>query len=190
MRVDASGRLVDFSKEDVDVAIRYGAGNEPGMWTKRLFPGREKIFPVCSPLLLQGPRALRSPSDLRSQVLLHNAWGSGENSWAGWRRWLEAVGVRDVDTERGPRFTTWTMAIQAAVEGQGVALASALMAGEELHSDRLVRPFEASVQAPSDLGFYLLTPHATVHHPKVRALCEWVLRDSERGAAEEGETDR
>lgn len=181
VRVDASQRVADFAREDVDVAIRYGAGSEPGLRAQRLFPGREEVFPVCSPSVLRAA-PLDSPSDLTRHVLLHAEWKVAGEVWPSWPRWLESAGAVGVDAGRGPRFTTWAMALQAAVEGQGVALGSTRLVDDELSAGRLVRPFDAALQAPAHFGFHVVCPETTARRPKVAAFVEWALAEA-RGAA-------
>ena len=181
VRVDASQRVADFAREDVDVAIRYGAGVEPGLRAERLFPGREEVFPVCSPALLRAV-PLESSENLARHVLLHAEWKVGGEVWPSWSRWLAAAGVEGVDATRGPRFTTWAMALQAAVEGHGVALGSTRLVEDELAAGRLVRPFDLALQAPAHFGFHVVCPEAAARRPKVAAFVEWALAEG-RGAA-------
>jgi LysR family glycine cleavage system transcriptional activator len=102
VRLDTSDRLTDFARDGVDMVIRYGAGNYPGLHAEPLFP--TAVFPVCSPELLKGPRPLKEPNDLANHTLLHVDWSSQTVTWPVWRMWLLAAGAEGVDPERGPRF--------------------------------------------------------------------------------------
>ncbi len=175
VRIDAAKRVVDFAREDVDVAIRFGAGDFPGLTAWPLFQQADEIFPVCAPHLLSAAQPLREPNDLAGQVLLHADWVTSGTTWPNWPAWLEAAGAGHLDCTRGPRFTTWALAIQAARQGQGVALGSKLLVGDELASGELVKPFETTLRAPRELGFYLACPEASVSRPKIRAFCDWVV---------------
>src|SRR5262249_12022415 len=115
LRVGASLHHVDFAREDIDLAIRNGDGSEHGLHIVRLCA--EELFPVCSPKLLKGKHALRTPTDLRHAVLLH------VNDRQDWKKWLDAARVNAIDLARGPVFNQASMAIDAAVDAQGVALA-------------------------------------------------------------------
>ncbi|MFQ6021782.1 MAG: transcriptional regulator GcvA [Acidiferrobacterales bacterium] len=172
VRVAPSRTLVDFAREDVDVSIRYGRGRYLGLRSDHLMP--EEIFPVCSPALLEGPHPLRQPNDLKYHTLLHDEGGD----YGDWGTWLLAAGVRDVDPGRGPVFTDAGMLIQAAVAGQGVALARGALAADAIAGDRLVRPFELSL--PVEFAYYIVCPEATADQPKVVAFREWLLKESER----------
>ncbi|MGB6586894.1 MAG: transcriptional regulator GcvA, partial [Pseudolabrys sp.] len=112
LRVSASLQHVDFAREDIDLAIRHGDGNESGLHVTRLCA--EELFPVCSPKLLQGRSPLRRPSDLNQVKLLH------VNNRQDWNQWLDFAGVKDVDLSRGPVLNQASMAIDAAVDAQGV----------------------------------------------------------------------
>jgi len=172
VRIDASTNLVDFERENVDVAIRYGSGSYPGLESELLF-GIE-VFPVCSPRLCKGRHGLRTPADLKWHTLLHTEWRArGEEP--DWRMWLLAAGVPDVDWTRGPQFNDVTVAIQAAIEGQGVALGRGALVAADLKAGRLVRPFRLSVAGR--FRYYLVYPAAALKRPKVAAFRDWLLQE-------------
>jgi len=168
MRVSASSQLVDFARDDVDVAIRVGRGEYPGLRTERLFG--DTLFPVCSPTLLDGPSPLAAPEDLRHRTLL-----SGDE-YPGWAKWLEHAGVSGIEVPRGPLFDDSSMVLQAAIEGHGVALARGVLAADDLAAGRLVKPFELSL--PFHLAYFLVCPEATAAQPKIRAFREWLLEEA------------
>src|SRR5262245_10430447 len=117
VRISASERLVDFAREDVDVGIRYGRGNWPGLRVDRLV--RVNIFPVCSPQLRAGPPPIVAPADLLQHTLMHDSdWP--ESMWA---RWLSIAGVKAEQLKPSLSFNYSSLMIQAAIDGLGVALA-------------------------------------------------------------------
>lgn len=162
--------LVDFARDEVDVCIRYGRGRYPGLRVDRLM--EEDVFPVCSPELLESPYALKRPHDLIHHVLMHDD-GHGD-----WRTWLLSAGVTDVDPRRGPIFTDSSLLIQAAVAGQGVALARGALVQDDLDNGNLVRPFELSLSV--DFAYYLVCPEESADQPKVAAFRAWILDECER----------
>lgn len=168
LRVAATDKLIDFSRDGVDLAIRYGYGDYRGLFWEHLLA--EEIFPVCSPALLQegsdGRPALRQPEDLRHHTLLH------DDLRTDWAMWLKAAGVRGIDPHRGPGFTDSSMLLQAAVDGQGVALGRSALAGDDLAAGRLVRPFAFSL--PAGLAYYIACPEHAVEAPKIRAFRSWL----------------
>lgn len=172
VRIDATGDLTDFHSEDVDVGIRHGLGNYPGLHVERL-PAQE-VFPVCSPALLEADPPLRTPSDLRYHTLIHIQWDelSQVGAMADWTTWLASAGVTDVDPRAGPRYTHESMALQAAIEGHGVALVRTYIAAGDLIAGRLVRPFAHSL--PEDFGHFLVCLPQTLETAKVAAFREWI----------------
>ncbi|HJM90828.1 MAG: transcriptional regulator GcvA [Alphaproteobacteria bacterium] len=167
VRLSAGDEIVDFARDDVDVAIRYGDGHWSGVEVVPLMT--EDLFPVCSPALRQGPRPLRRPEDLRHHTLLH------DDMRETWRRWLLAAGVDGVDPDQGPGYNLSSLVIDAAVNGQGVALARSALVGDYLVSGRLIRLFD--IQLPAEFAYYLVHPARALDHPKVRAFREWVLSE-------------
>ncbi len=177
--VSANNALVDFSRDDVDIAIRYGYGRYPGLQVDFLMG--DEIFPVCSPALRGGAHPLKDPGDLKHHTLLHDTDAvSGESE--NWRGWLETAGVTGVDHTRGPGFTDSSMMLQAAIEGEGVALGRSALAGFDLEAGRLVQPFGPSL--PSSFKYYVVVPPADAKRPKVRLFRDWIF---EQVAAEREE---
>jgi LysR family transcriptional regulator, glycine cleavage system transcriptional activator len=168
LRISTSSHLVDFAREDVDIGIRMGRGNYPGLRVDRLFG--EALMPVCAPALLEGSHPLRRPEDLGDHVLLH------EDDYTGWQLWLELARVEGVDPRRGPIFTDGAIVVQAAAEGQGVALARRALAAGDLAAGRLVQPFEVSI--PYELAYYLVCPEAVAERPKIQRFREWLLAEA------------
>ncbi|MDJ0955391.1 MAG: transcriptional regulator GcvA [Arenicellales bacterium] len=168
VRVAPSLELVDFARDDVDLGIRYGRGRYPGLRVDRLMT--EDVFPVCSPELLKGDQPLQQPQDLKHHVLMH------DDEHGEWGTWLLSAGVKDIDPTRGPTFTDSSMLIQAAVAGQGVALARGALAADDLASGALVRPFTLSL--PVEYAYYIVCPEETADRPKVAAFREWLLQEA------------
>lgn len=168
VRISASNDLVNFRADDVDMAIRYGRGDYPGLHSEWLMS--EDIFPVCDPELLAGGHPLRKPGDLRHHTLLH------DDAYVDWAMWLKAVGIDDLDPRQGPYFTDSAMVVQAAVEGQGVALARGALAADDLAAGRLVKPFDIAL--PTDFAYYVVCPTPSADRPKIAAFREWLLDEA------------
>ncbi len=166
VRITTSMASVDFDRDDVDVAIRYGRGEWPGLRADRLI--REDIFPVCSPKLLDGPHPLGRPDDLASHTLLHVV-GFRED----WRVWLTAANVDGVDSSSGLKFDVAINALQAAIDGVGVALGRTALVEGDLATGRLVAPFDISL--PIEAAYYVVAPEATADRPKIKAFREWLI---------------
>jgi LysR family glycine cleavage system transcriptional activator len=164
LKVHTSNAVVDLRRGEADVAIRHGNGNYPGLAVSLL--ATEEVFPVCSPRLLEGPRALRTPADLRRHVLLRD-------QGVDWAPWLVAAGVEGADAARGPVFLDSHLALQAAIDGQGVALGRTLIVADDLAAGRLVRPF--AVAAPFPHAYWFVCTPELARTPKVQAFRAWLL---------------
>jgi len=176
VRLQANDAVVDFSRDDVDIAIRYGRGQYPGLKAERLMT--EDFVPVCSPALLKGPHPLRTPEDLRHHALLHE-----EGTRIDWRMWLMAAGVEGVDPTRGPIYSHLTMVMLAAINGEGVALGRTALIAEDLAAGRLVKPFELALA--NEWAYYVVYPPRALARPKVAAFRNWLLEEAARDRAAE-----
>ncbi|HYX01923.1 MAG TPA: transcriptional regulator GcvA [Reyranella sp.] len=177
VRVVATSAPTDFAREEIDVAIRVGRGGYEGARSVLLM--HSDIFPVCSPALLSSGPRLMEPADLARHSLLHdNCAGSASlPERITWPRWLAAAGVTNVDAERGLHFSFSHMALQAAAEGQGVALVSSALIGDDLATGRLVRPFgDLAVRSP--YSFFIVCPEATADREKVVQFRDWALAEA------------
>jgi LysR family glycine cleavage system transcriptional activator len=172
VRISTSLNIVDLQHDDIDLAIRFGAGDWPGMVVDHLL--EEDIFPVCSPGLLEGRHPLKSPWDLVHHTLLHTTLRPDN-----WRLWLTAAGVptdpedkNHIDPMNGPIFDQSLITIQAAVDGLGVAIVSGEFVERDLEEGRLVRPFDVSL--PTQAAYYLVSPKETAEAPKIKAFRAWL----------------
>jgi len=165
LRVSATMHHVDFAREDVDLAVRHGDGNWAGLHVERLCS--EELFPVCSPKLVQGRRRLGQPCDVLKFPLLHL------DRRRDWSRWLEAAGIGCPDLLHGPIMNRASMLIDAAIDGQGIALARSALAAWDLINGRLVRPFATAL--PLHKSYWIVCPKATSTLPKVTRAREWLL---------------
>jgi LysR family glycine cleavage system transcriptional activator len=168
LRVSASLQHIDFAREDIDLAIRHCDGAPAGLHAARLCS--EQLFPVCSPKLLDGGKPLRKPSDLERFTLLH------VNDRQGWSQWLDFAGAPGVDPSRGLVLNQASMAIDAAISGQGVALARTALAAWDLIAGRLVRPFDVAM--PVSYGYWIVCTKATAALPKIVNFSDWLLAEA------------
>jgi LysR family glycine cleavage system transcriptional activator len=182
VRVSAAMRLVDFAREDVDVAIRYGPGSYPGLLAELLLTN--EVVPVCAPALVEGARPLRTPQDLRHHALLHDDTSTSDGAYPNWPMWLRAAGLEDIDPSRGPRFDYPGLVLDAAAAGRGIALALSTVAAADLAAGRLVTPF--AVAAPTPFAYYVVCPEATAERPKVAAFRRWLRAEADRNSAAAG----
>jgi LysR family glycine cleavage system transcriptional activator len=169
LQVITTAQLADFAREDVDIGIRFGSGHYPGLHVVPLFRPREII--VCAPSLLQGGPPLKTISDLRHFTLLH------DDSHRAWTRWLEAVGAKDIDARRGIVCGDRNSLLQAALTGQGVAIASEVFAAAELAAGRLVKVFENEVTA--EYAIYAVCLPRRLNDPMIGGVIQWLEREAQ-----------
>jgi len=136
----------------------------------------EELFPVCSPKLLSGRNPLRQPSDLNRFTLIHVSDRQGWSSRLGWGQWLDFAGVSGVDSSHGLALDQASMAIDAAVDGQGVVLTRTALAAWDLIGGRPVRPFDIAM--PASYAYWIVCAKATAKLPKIVAFGEWLLAEA------------
>jgi len=168
LQVITTTRLIDFTREEVDIGIRFGTGLYPGLHVVPLFQPRE--IAVCSPALLKRGPALKALTDLKNHTLLH------DDSHRSWTRWLEAVGAKGVNPKRGVICGDRNSMLQAALEGQGVALASELFAANDLAVGRLVKLFEREVV--TEFAIYAVCLPRRLRDPIVAGALDWLAREA------------
>ena len=176
LRLDITSQLRDFGHDDVDVAIRFGAGKYPGLVAECLF--ENVIIPVCSPRLLASGPPLNEPRDLLQHTLVHIEWSRQGVTWPNWRMWMAAAGVEDFDDDRCVLFEDSSHAIQAAIEGNVVALGDFQMVANDLSSGRLIRPFELGIKVPDDFAYYLVYPAEVAGDPRIMAFRDWIVDEA------------
>jgi LysR family transcriptional regulator, glycine cleavage system transcriptional activator len=167
VRLSTSEKLADFVTDGIDVAIRYGRGQYPGLKVELLL--EEDVFPVCSPAFLEGPHPLRAPADLVHYTLIH------DDFHIDWAMWLRTAGVEGVDPHRGPTYNASSHAVQAAVLGEGVVLGRSALIADDLAAGRLVRPF--ALRMPAGLAYHLVYPPRALQRHKVKAFRDWLLAE-------------
>lgn len=173
VRISASSDLADFERDDVDIAVRYGRGDWPGLKVELLM--HETLFVVCSPKLLEGPNAIREPCDIGRHTLLSDLdWRIDV-----WQIWFEAAGLANIEGRRALSFNYSNLMIQAAVDGLGVALSQHALAGDDLAAGRLVRPFDISL--PTEYAYYVVMPEASAERPKIAAFRNWLKDEAKAG---------
>jgi LysR family glycine cleavage system transcriptional activator len=123
LRVATTTKQVDLVAEHVDVAIRHGDGHWSGLDAVALC--QERLVAVCSPKLLCGRKRITKASDLLEHPLLRL------DGWSTWSRWFDAAGL-SVSPQRGPVLNQASMLIDAAIDGQGIALARTSLAAWDL----------------------------------------------------------
>jgi len=170
--ISADNRILDLAREPVDLAVRYCAEATAPPASVRLFG--EKLVPVCSPrLAADRTRPLKHPEDLARHVLLHI---DDRFPWLNWSVWLEAIGIRDLTPTGSLRFNHFHEVMQAAVDGQGVALGRVPLIDNLLKQRKLVAPFR-NKYATTRAYFVVLAPRG-VQRPEARAFIDWLVAEA------------
>ena len=167
LRVSTTTKQVDLIAEHVDLAIRHGDGQWAGLDAVVLCP--ERLVAVCSPRLLSGRNRIAQASDLLRFPLLRL------DGWSTWSKWFEAAGV-STSARHGPVLNQASMLIDAAVDGQGVALARTTLAAWDLLHGRLVVPIDAAL--PLENTYWIAYPKLASHEANVLTLRDWLLAEA------------
>jgi LysR family transcriptional regulator, glycine cleavage system transcriptional activator len=165
LRLYHAHAAVDFEREEIDIAVTYGKGDWPGVAVEKLLS--LDFFPVCSPTFLRNDKPLNLIDNLRYYALMHDA------DYECWGDWLKLAGIDHIDAKRGTVIDDTNVLIQAAIDGQGVALGSSRFVEDLLDSGRLIRPFDITLV--NDFAYYVVYPEAHLKNPAVRAFKDWLL---------------
>jgi len=168
VRVDTSNRLVDFAREDVDVAIRSGSGDWPGTEAHMLF--RADFTPMLSPKLAESIGGVREPADLLKLPILDPT-----DRW--WREWFALAGLAADELRLKPGTSMGAQAYEAnaAIAGQGVAILTRALFKAEVAEGQLVQPFD--IVGDDGHAYWLVYPTARRNVPKIRAFRDWLLAE-------------
>ncbi|SDZ38043.1 transcriptional regulator, LysR family [Variovorax sp. YR266] len=180
LQVLTSNALADFSRDGVDVAIRHGMGQYPGLASQRVLT--VEMVPVAAPALIVEYGKPKKPADLLRWPRVNDA------DRKGWRLWFEAQGIEDAGPARGPSFDDASLLLQAVLAGQGAALLPAAMMAPEIAQGRLVQL--SKVTWLEDFAYYLVCPEGSRDRPKVAAFRDWLLGAVRQKGASSGSRKR
>jgi DNA-binding transcriptional LysR family regulator len=164
VRLMTTQRLVDFAREDVDVAIRFGTGRWPGVKVERMFG--EVLTPLCGKRFID---ELKSPADLRDLPLIRS---TEEDEWP---IWFAAAGVAAIEVTRGPIFDSTKIAVQAAIDGLGIAMGPPTLFADDIAAGRLFQPFRLAVETGK--SYWFAVPENSADRPKVKAFRDWIFSE-------------
>ena len=163
--------LVNFGTDGVDIAVRGGQGEWPGLISEFLFS--LDLSPICHPTLLTGEYPLNHPSDLKHHTLLH------EDNYQDWTLWLKAAGVSDVDPRAGNVMNDSNSLGIAVDNCQGIALGRLSLIQDDLRSGKIVLPFDINIK--SSFSYYLVYPEDNLKNDKVRKFRDFMLTEVRSG---------
>ena len=166
--LSTSNEPVDFMREPLDFAIRFGRGQWPGATAEKLIPNT--LTPVCSPSLATRAPAVAKPSDLMDHVLLQSTWPERRDDW---RAWLRAEGIDGVEDFSFLYFESSALSYQAALEGQGFAMAQMALVQEDIAAGRLLCPFDRYLDR-GEFTYYLIYPESRRLTPQMKLFRDWL----------------
>lgn len=175
--INSELQLADFAASDYDLALRYGAGNYPGLKVEPLMD--ETLFPVCSPRLLSEGNGLRRPADLAAHCLLHETLvpvRPSVDDWIMWDPWLRAWSMSLEECPNHIHMSDSAAILSAVEEGGGIAIGRSRLMASQLQSGRLVPLFDE--QRHSNLGYFLVSRPHSVEFPRVAAVRAWLLDEA------------
>lgn len=179
VEIAASTVPVDFALGQFDVAIRYARRVESGLYATAI--GENRVFPVCSPRLMQGPPPLHTIEDLHSHTLLSTRDELLlEEPIGNWDEWLHAAHHPEISGVRQIRLSPRGAMLQAAAQGVGVGLARTLLATEALKTGQLVCPFGPSF--PLSANYYIVCPESSAKDRDIAAFRDWVIAEARASA--------
>lgn len=173
IRIDATDVSVDMDTTDIDLALRYAQPGQVPANAIRLFG--EQLTPVASPWLLKSGHALQRGEDLAHFALIEasDAHRTQHMEWLSWRRWLDAHQFEKVEPKRWLYFNYAHQIAQAALTGQGVALARMPMVADSLASGDLVEILPGK-RLESPLAYWLIVGPRSSARPEIVAFCDWL----------------
>ena len=177
VRLDTNLKPVDFVAQQIDIGVRYGLGHWPGLIAEKLMD--EEVYPVCSPHLLKERGCFERPCDLTRETLIHDLSMDGDSGFPSWDEWLRRAGMSDVNTARGMQINNSAAVLQAAIDGQGIALARSVMASDDVVAGRLVRLFP-DVGYASPLAYHIVYRAESQSLPRLVAFRDWLLSEAHR----------
>lgn len=164
LHLHTTTELADFGRDGLDLAIRYGQGTWPGTAAEKLMD--EELIPVCSPHF-RGGRLPCTPAEVLAGPLLRD-------THVHWASWFKQMGLEVPEPNNTFVYTDSGLLVQAAVAGQGVALARAVLAGDDLAAGKLVRLPGAAL--PAGAAYYIVYPAQPPLSPDGRAFVAWLRR--------------
>ncbi len=161
---------VEFDREEIDIAVTYGKGDWPGVVADPILS--LDFYPVCTPAFMTNDRPLSNIDNLRYYSLLHDA------NYECWSDWLKLARIEGINANKGTIIDDTNVLIQAAVDGQGVALGSTTFVQDLLDSGKLVKPFDITLV--NEFAYYVVCPEAHLKNSSVQAFKNWLLALTEK----------
>lgn len=172
LQISASSGLIDFNKQNTDMAVYYGHGDWHDIEVH--FLRSVLLVPVCAPSLMNSKKALDSPEDLKKHTLIHVSKRLHE-----WPEWLQLAGIEYKGFRRGLQLSSSQLATGAAQEGLGVALADSTLTSREIEEERLIMPFD--IKLDTHKSFYLVYQKNRPLSYGMQVFKDWMIEEMQDG---------
>ncbi len=169
LRLLPSASFGGFKQVEADVAIRWGKPQSCDVEMVKLFD--VDTFVACSPGLLNENTPLNQPLDIRHHTLIHDDDGSA------WQAWLDQAKVENIDLDTGHFFADSALALQAAIDGQGIIAAGSILASKDLDAGNLIIPFDVFLRNRN--AYYLSYPKKTENRQSIKIFRDWIIDQAE-----------
>jgi LysR family transcriptional regulator, glycine cleavage system transcriptional activator len=169
LRISASLDHIDFAREDIDMAVRHGKGDWPGLDAVEMF--KEMQFPVCSPHLFRSKKQPLQMQEVLRYPLLHH------NDRTGWTQWLKNHNLKPAKPLQGLIFNRDSLLIDAAISAQGIALSRTTLCAWDVLQGRLIVPFEERVALPT--SYWIVAPQLMSKMPKISKFRDWLIAEAD-----------
>ncbi|KKC98918.1 hypothetical protein KY46_16295 [Photobacterium halotolerans] len=170
--LDISDDIRDLARDDFDMAIRFGQGNDAGLESRKLF--ETTLIPVCSPQFLKTHPAIDKPEDLFGVPLSEVYCWIGGIPWPGWKAWMSQAGVAGFQQGQSVSFPDLSHVIQTVQEHVAVGLVESVFVGRELAQGSMVQLFETRLTLPEGLAYYFVFPHQTQKRNAIEDFLNWL----------------
>lgn len=176
VELQTSLNLANFEKDRLDIGVRTGTGEWPGLQSELLMPIH--MTPVCSPDLHSGGSPVIDPGGLHKFTLIHADVSPGTGIESEWAEWLTAAGATYAGSAKGLNFHDPGLALQAAIDGLGIAMGYLELAAVDIAAGRLVQPFRQVVRHP--WSYYIVRPAGQATHRDAEIFREWLRTEAAR----------
>lgn len=169
VRLETTSRVVDFAREEVDVVVRAGKGQWPGLVAHELLAVR--FTPMLSPRLAASVGGIREPKDILKLTLV-----DPRDPW--WISWFNANGLplEALERQESPSLSMQALDAEVAMAGLGVALLTPAYYRRELAEGKLIQPFEQVLDEGN--SYWLAYPESRRNVPKIRAFRDWIVAEA------------
>ncbi|MGH1351115.1 MAG: transcriptional regulator GcvA [Methyloligellaceae bacterium] len=172
INIHASHDVIDYASEEVDIGIRFGAGQYAGFISELLLA--DALIPVARPDFVKAHN-ITTPDDFSNHMLLHDESMRFNENFPDWSAWFSMIGIHCAEAREGPRFSTASDAIEAAISGAGILLTRETLVCHDIAAGKLVRL--SGSKLPLRQGFYIVYAEENIKREEVLAFRNWLVQD-------------